>query len=279
MSTVTRYIGICPVCEGEYRLHRQRMVHHGYKRPGHGSIQGDCPGVGYPPYELSTEGTEVYLIGIVDQLDKANYWLQRLQSGDVQELNRQVNKYSRYEAPQFEKLTPADGWKFKDELQQRIKEAERRVDGLTREQNRCRSLIQNWRERPLRTLEEVVEVEATAKRERSAVRDAQRAERQAKRDATRAKADAREQRYQDFLARYRAEFQDLARDPARNKTLALATWKRMFRDSKKSASSSQRFLNQFVEELRADGALVDLGLAQVKGDYLHYADDLGWVRP
>lgn len=45
----TRYIGNCQICEGEQKLHDGRMVHHGYKRPGDGQIDGDCPGVHADP--------------------------------------------------------------------------------------------------------------------------------------------------------------------------------------------------------------------------------------
>lgn len=43
--------GECQVCEGWQCMTRDgKMVHHGYRRPGHGSIVGDCFGVGHLPY-------------------------------------------------------------------------------------------------------------------------------------------------------------------------------------------------------------------------------------
>ncbi len=57
--------GSCPCCfrnikwEDKGREH-PLMVLHGYRRPGSGTVFGQCPGVGYPPYELSPEGT-IYL--------------------------------------------------------------------------------------------------------------------------------------------------------------------------------------------------------------------------
>jgi hypothetical protein len=59
--------GICPCCFGDYIADKStgaKMVHHGYERPGDGMIHGDCYGVGYAPYEVSCEGTKMYL-GIV----------------------------------------------------------------------------------------------------------------------------------------------------------------------------------------------------------------------
>lgn len=53
--------GSCPCCMRNIKLEpgmkHPVMVLHGYRRPGSGSTVGRCPGVAYPPYELSSEGT------------------------------------------------------------------------------------------------------------------------------------------------------------------------------------------------------------------------------
>lgn len=65
-------LGTCPCCFGTFKLSLKGsrkgsdktmpgMVLHGYKRPGRGYVQGECPGVGWAPFELSKEGTEYYL--------------------------------------------------------------------------------------------------------------------------------------------------------------------------------------------------------------------------
>lgn len=65
-------LGTCPCCFGTFKLSLKGsrngsdktmpgMVLHGYKRPGRGYVQGECPGVGWAPFELSKEGTEHYL--------------------------------------------------------------------------------------------------------------------------------------------------------------------------------------------------------------------------
>jgi hypothetical protein len=55
--------GTCPVCFRNIKLtDDQKMVHHGYERPGHGYIVGDCFTVKtYLPYELSAEGTKAFI--------------------------------------------------------------------------------------------------------------------------------------------------------------------------------------------------------------------------
>jgi hypothetical protein len=62
MSTVLRYAGQCQFCERSQKIDRHRnMVHHGYERPGTGWIEGDCPGVGFPPYQLSCGAIKLWL--------------------------------------------------------------------------------------------------------------------------------------------------------------------------------------------------------------------------
>lgn len=51
----TRYVGTCAVCEGRVKVRDGNLVHHGYRRPGHGYIVGDCFGVGRTPHEPSSQ--------------------------------------------------------------------------------------------------------------------------------------------------------------------------------------------------------------------------------
>lgn len=59
--------GTCPACFGGFKLRSRRgaknplLVLHGYERPGWGFVNGRCFGVDYPPFELSSEGTEAWL--------------------------------------------------------------------------------------------------------------------------------------------------------------------------------------------------------------------------
>jgi len=59
--TATHYIGLCPVCMNRIKCQGERLVHHGYKRPGDGCIHGDCFGVGQTPHELSDRTAREYL--------------------------------------------------------------------------------------------------------------------------------------------------------------------------------------------------------------------------
>jgi hypothetical protein len=46
----------CPCCFRPIAVVAGTMAHHGYRRPGHGSQTASCPGVRFPPLEVSTEG-------------------------------------------------------------------------------------------------------------------------------------------------------------------------------------------------------------------------------
>ena len=63
--TATHYIGLCPVCMNRIKCQGERLVHHGYKRPGDGCIHGDCFGVGREPHELSDLTARAYLDEVV----------------------------------------------------------------------------------------------------------------------------------------------------------------------------------------------------------------------
>jgi len=275
--TVTRYIGKCPVCEGDFRLHKLTMVHHGYKRPGYGEIVGDCFGVGYPPYELSTEGTEHYLAAVERGIAGNERMLAEL-TNDPQSVTVLKMKVTGFGRRDYEPVTytPADGYEFRSALQSKIREVERSQERLRDEQRRCEHLIRDWVKRPVRTEEEDMAQKAQVTQARRAVIDEARATRQARRDAIDAKNAARAQERQGLIEHYRDVFVQLA-DEGDVDALRTAklTWVQMHKSKGKKG-----YLDFYPSELGADRALVALGLAEINpraygGQYL-YSNDLGW---
>jgi len=64
--------GTCPVCEANVKLNDHRgLVHHGFRRPGHGSIEGDCFAVNDKPWELSSGAAVRYLGWLKSELEAA----------------------------------------------------------------------------------------------------------------------------------------------------------------------------------------------------------------
>lgn len=73
----------CQICEREQALTTDgKMVHHGYERPGHGWIIGDCFGVGHKPY-TATSALYAYLVFLQDRLFNQQLDLNALADGRV----------------------------------------------------------------------------------------------------------------------------------------------------------------------------------------------------
>jgi hypothetical protein len=54
--------GECQICQRRHILDsRGNLVLHGYQRPGHGYIVGDCFGVGHPPWEVSSSALATWI--------------------------------------------------------------------------------------------------------------------------------------------------------------------------------------------------------------------------
>lgn len=53
--------GTCGICRNVQKLKNEKLVLHGYSRPGYGWIEGKCFGVGYKAWELSKESGVDYL--------------------------------------------------------------------------------------------------------------------------------------------------------------------------------------------------------------------------
>jgi hypothetical protein len=51
----------CPCCFRAIAVGSGKMVHHGYKRPGHGEQTRSCPGIRFQPLELSPDGLHYML--------------------------------------------------------------------------------------------------------------------------------------------------------------------------------------------------------------------------
>lgn len=61
-------IGTCGICNNIQKLRKGELVLHGYSRPGYGWIQGECFGVGYKAWELSSESGVAYIESLVKSI-------------------------------------------------------------------------------------------------------------------------------------------------------------------------------------------------------------------
>jgi len=189
------------------------LVHHGYERPGHGYIVGDCFGVGKPPHEVSPElamAWQARVAGLVQNAiaaleppqwppqsigwwDSRHWWhtLHARPGGDYVRL-------SRADIPVRDEqgIVRVSMREYESALDSVRRDTELHLSSLEREHQRITALVDTWFPRPLRTLEE--EQLATAERKRRSLQ-----ERQEKREAKAAELVARYQQRIDSALRTR----------------------------------------------------------------------------
>jgi len=132
--------GSCPVCFQNIKMSSEKMVLHGYQRPGYGEIHGKCFGVGYPAFEISVKGVVAYLDHmIIPALTRLQARLNGLKSGDVKQLIiGNARKVITPESPNWDSY-------LKDE----IKDTERNLKAAEEDKKAYTNLKTHWVERPL----------------------------------------------------------------------------------------------------------------------------------
>lgn len=285
MTTVTRYIGTCPVCYGEHKLEQDkrrtglRVVLHGYRRPGDGMVHGTCYGVGWEPFEVSPDGTIAYVERVLQpDLTASAEFLRRAAAGLVTEVRVETIKsvgWGKRER-EYKTLTPAAGREFEQALRRQVINTENHVRHLTQDIDERTQKVERWREEPVRTEEEVVQARERMTSEKRAKIQETRDARAAKRAALDAKQAAREQEQLDLIEEYHGIFLQLASRPtAAAKEEAKQHWVRMHKRMNKKG-----YLHFYPPRLEADLALIALGLAappKTSGRWPDYANDLGWA--
>jgi hypothetical protein len=164
-------VGECQICEQIQKLRKKELVLHGYKRPGHGYIVGDCPGVGHPPYELSCERCEVFRDRAIEELESLTARITEVENKTGSIRAYKLDKpWHRWEVQmplrgKFETKT----FKAGDDEYERLRKVteanlRNRLRYLLSDIDRLTARIDNWKRRPLRTVEEH---EAASKPKRS----------------------------------------------------------------------------------------------------------------
>ena len=157
MAKVERHFGICQACLGEFHVHNSKMVLHGYKRPGHGYIEGDCVGVGHPPYELSCELQKKLVVDYTHHIATLHKEINRIEAPSFKDnlfvdgpYNPGRGMYEQVEIPSTDprwerkrRLIVANKRSSQKELQWKI--------------DQWKAAIQNWQLRSVRSFEEIQE--------------------------------------------------------------------------------------------------------------------------
>lgn len=270
-------LGICPVCEGEFKVRDGKLVHHGFTRPGDGMIHGDCFAVGYEPYERSVKGCQDYKVVVVDQRKGVEDYLARLRAGKVTYFSEIQRFGYAHEIVEYV-AGVTEPYRFQRLIEEKIRDCEYRIRQLTSEVARMDRLIAGWSLKDLREVtEEMASAQVKAERDaRAAERATKKAEKDAKRAALEAKRAAR-------AAKREAAFKVLVNaltaldstetpySQAERSKAALEVWNTFF--SKKT----ERELGDLLEFKYAfrnrglDDLLVRLGLARHEsGGWVNY---------
>lgn len=166
-TPVTRHFGICQACLGEFHVHGSKMVLHGYKRPGTGYIEGDCEGVGHPPYELSCELQKVLvaryrkriadLQGNIDKLSSPKFAEPLMVDGPY---NAKIRDYDQVKVN-------SDDHRWDDKRRSLISNWGSLARQMQRDVDQWEAMIKDWKVRPVRSFEEIQE-QVKAQREAAA---------------------------------------------------------------------------------------------------------------
>lgn len=175
-EVATRFIGTCPVCEGEFKLTEapHELVLHGYKRPGDGQAHGRCFGFKEAPYELSAVGCERFRAWCAERCGRAEERLRALRAGEVKEF--------WFRSLSSSAVTPVTipDIRFPKALVSAEMDAERDITHFGYEIRRMERLIAAWKPSEVKTVEEETARLAKESAERKGARQA---ERKAKLDA------------------------------------------------------------------------------------------------
>jgi hypothetical protein len=133
--------GSCPVCFSNVKIGAddQKIVLHGYQRPGTGTLRGSCSGVGYKAFEVDVKGTKDYLKQVVSpQALSLRDYAKRLGDGRVTSLtlwNGEVVKVG-------------DGlWDY--HYKRELEKAEDSADTAEKLEEAYTKIVQHWEVRPL----------------------------------------------------------------------------------------------------------------------------------
>jgi hypothetical protein len=140
-------IKTCPCCFGEY-VAKPGMVHHGYTRPGDGTIYGDCFGVSYLPYEESCEGTIALSDALQNRLPAMKSYLAKLQAGEVTELTIQkqdMAAWNKYGARRYtSEVITAEDKRFAETLRAQTSKKAAEIQQVERDLAFLTNKINTW---------------------------------------------------------------------------------------------------------------------------------------
>jgi len=144
-------IGTCAICFHEQVVRGDQMVLHGYQRPGHGYIIGNCFGVGYKPYELSADACVAYVPNL--EAHKTHYTenLAALKQGKVSGFKETERDYRT--GRDVVVITKKGDAEYPRKLAAAIANAEQQIRYVTQDITEMHKRIDQWKPVTLRRVE------------------------------------------------------------------------------------------------------------------------------
>jgi len=132
--------GECQICQRRHILDsRGNLVLHGYQRPGHGHIVGDCFGVGYPPWEVSSDRLEEWIELLKKRSDQAAKDAVKVSKLTTINVNRGSERN-----PRMVTLTKSDP-SFEGVLDQRVRDLKQTSKWLADDAKRETQRLKTWK--------------------------------------------------------------------------------------------------------------------------------------
>jgi hypothetical protein len=289
VDAATRYIGNCQICEGDFKVVPAqikrveidgqtveqpmdgKMVHHGYKRPGHGYIVGDCWGVHNSPYEVSCDLIKAAIPNVKEDIRSMRERIGELErgkdhNGDDLDVIDELEPGSRWRQPKITKHKKSElsEYDWQRVVEQRIWYFKSRIKMAEFTLKNFEERVRAWKPAWIRSIEEERAKKDVARKARAT----EAAERQKVKDDKRATIDAKNKASEEKKALLVAETIEKLRklaagpDPSKQKWRA---WEIMSRLHKKVGWKYYQ-----PKEWKIDQDLIALGVARYSGAYVQY---------
>lgn len=176
LSADGQYVGTCQACFGQYVVKQAKsgesragsgdgfekyrslplgslvVVLHGYSRPGHGHTEGECPGRGAEPFELSKDLTEKFKRQMQDRLQTTLAFIEKLKTGTM---TLTLLKFNRQQ-PEAIQISPGwrDGYRtYESELRSKIRENEGFAHNLVEDIKYINERLGKWKYDPQKLID------------------------------------------------------------------------------------------------------------------------------
>ena len=155
------YYGTCQACFKRFVVKnvggkgRLVTVLHGYERPGHGYITGECPGRGEEPFEVDKTITEKFKVQLVRILANRQEALRKLKAGEIKELfTRITSGYGHNKKVEHKLIQP--GWvnpnqsydDFAGRMKAAIRSTEQEIESIKDNIKFLQMKLDGWKYQP-----------------------------------------------------------------------------------------------------------------------------------